>query len=77
MDYATHLKTIDTPDGRLFAAAPGAPWIKAIVLCLGCIGLYGLGLAIVQMPAFEEVYCPSPTLWYELDTVIIVSILFA
>ncbi len=77
MDYAEALKEIDTPDGRLFASVPLRPWITGLLFCLLLIGLYGVGLAVVQFPPLNEYYRPPPTFWYEFDTVVVVSVIFA
>ncbi len=77
MDYEGAYQRIDTWDGRLFSAAPLTPWQKALVLFLGLMAYYLVVVSFLESPLGEGIYRDAFPFWYELDTVVLVSIILA
>ena len=77
MDYQNAYRHIDTWDGRWFASAPFKPWQTALLLFLGLIVYYLAVVAFLESPLAETFYHNAFPFWYELDTVILVSLIIA
>ena len=77
MDYAETLKKTDTWEGRAFAAIPLRPILSACLLFVVLIALYLLIVLVFRAPFLQEIHDDTFPIWEELDTVVILSILYA
>ena len=75
IDYEPTLAKLDTPDIRLFASVPWAPWKTALCLFLSLIAYYLAIVALYHWANLPTVFSAEYPFWMEFDTVFVISAL--
>ncbi len=73
--YQAALSRLDTPDVRLFASIPWAPWKSGIALFIFLMIYYFSGVALLHTPLMASFKWSEFPFWMELDIVPLIAAL--